>query len=61
MFEQEKYRLVNPLRQTILGSMFTLDLYSIVARNCYKDDFYFESYPAFCTRYLWHGGARCCG
>ena len=47
MFEQEKIPFSESLEQTILGSMFTLDLYSIVAEIVTEDDFYFESHRIF--------------
>lgn len=47
MFEQEKIPFSESLEQTILGSMFTLDLYSIVAEIVTEDDFYFESHRVF--------------
>lgn len=48
MFDtQEKIPFSESLEQTILGSMFTLDLYSIVAEIVTEDDFYFESHRVF--------------
>lgn len=48
MFDtQEKIPFSESLEQTILGSMFTLDLYSIVAEIVTEDDFYFESHRIF--------------